>query len=141
MKDYNWWEVPENKTLVELPISVIQDGNFWCVCANEETEKLLGKDLSSVYVGGGNTKQEAIDSFFSLLRASYSHEKACRMKYQRWVPFRKGNWKHVGGTWFVIFGIHVYLRRGKGMKGGWYVPFTNLNISVYSEWKSSTREN
>lgn len=135
----SWWEHPENKTFVELPVAIVQDGNYWCIGTNKETEKLLGKDLSSVSASG-DTKEEAITNFFSLLKASHSFEKMCRLKYQRWVPFRKGNWKHTGGTWFVVFGIHVYFRYGKGMKGGWYVPFTKLNISVHNEWKLSTRE-
>ena len=45
-----------------------------------------------------------------------------------------GNWKHTGGGWFVIFGLHFYFRYGKGMKGGKYIPFTKLNISFHSEW-------
>lgn len=130
----SWWEHPENKTTVELPVSIVQDENYWCIGTNKETKQLIGDSLSSISASG-DTKEEAIANFFSLLKASHSYEEMCRLKYQRWVPLRTGNWKHTGGRWFVVFGIHVYFRYGKGMKGGLYIPFTKLNVSVHNEWK------
>lgn len=131
----SWWEHSENKTHLHIPVSIIKSEEQWTIGCNSETEKLIGEDLASV-TASGDSKEKAIRVFFILLKAGHRYEKECRLKYQRWVPFRKGEWGHIGGTWFVIFGIHVYLRKGKGMKGGIYIPFTKLNIRVYNEWLS-----
>lgn len=147
MNEYNWWEDPKNKEEVEklswwnhpenkenfsLPISITNSDNIWVATLNDETEKYLGKELSGC--AQGETKQDAIEKMFMLIRMSHNYSEECRLRYQRWVPFRKGNWKHSGGKWFTIFGISTYFRYGKGMKGGWYVPFTKLNIRISSEW-------
>jgi predicted RNase H-like HicB family nuclease len=146
-KDYNWWEDPDNKEEIEkyswwdhpanketlpLPISVIESDGTWVACFNKDTEKLFGKYLHGV--GQGKTKEEAIAEAFYVIRLMYQFEQECRLNYQRWVPFRKGKWGHIGGNWFVVFGIHVYFRYGKGNKGGSYIPFTKLNVRVSSEW-------
>lgn len=104
VKRISWWEHPENKITIELPVSIIQDGDYWCIGSNRETEELIGENLSSISATG-HTKEEAVARFFWLLKASYSIEQKGRIKYQRWVPFRKGDWGHVGGKWFVVFGL------------------------------------
>jgi hypothetical protein len=129
----SWWEHTENKTTIEIPVSIVNDGEYWCVGSNKDTEKLVGKSLSAISASG-KTKEEAISEFFVMMKTIYFFEEDCRLKYQRWVPFIKGNWSKQGGTWFVIFGIHFYFRYGNGMKGGWYIPFTKLNISIHSDW-------
>lgn len=128
----SWWEYTENKTTIELPVSIVENGGYWTITGNKETEKLIGSGLS--VCASGESKDEAIRSFFILMKVAHSYEEECRLKYQCWVPFRKGDWGHTGGTWFVVFGIHFYLRYGKGMKGGKYILFTKLNISIHSEW-------
>ena len=146
-KNYNWWEDPKNKEEVErlswwnheknketfsFPISVVKDGDCWVATCNDETKKLLGDRLHGC--AQGKTKEEAIAEMFMMIRMSHNYSEECRLNYQRWVPFRKGDWKHIGGSWLIIFGIHINFRYGKGMKGGKYIPFTKLNISIYSEW-------
>jgi hypothetical protein len=138
VKRISWWEHPENKTIIELPVSIIQEGEHWTIGTNKETEKLIGESLSSI-TSQGKSKEEVVSNFFLIMKMIHSFEEEGRRKYQRWVPFRKGDWKHIGGKWFVIFGIHFYFRTRRGMKGGWYIPFTNLNISVHSEWTSYNR--
>lgn len=129
----SWWDKEENKSFANIPISIINsESGVWVACTNDDTKKVLGE-----YLGGtsqGDTKEEAIKDLLLLLR--YAHEYADdRMRsYQRWVPFRKGNWKHSGGKWFVIFGIHFYFRYGGKNKGGFFVPFTKLNINISNEW-------
>lgn len=145
--DYNWWEDPKNKEEVErlswwdyeknketfnFPISVIKSGNWWVATCNNETKELLGDRLH--VCAQGKTKEEAIKKMFMLIKISHDYSEECRLSYQRFVPFRKGNWKHIGGKWLTIFGIQIYFRCGKGMKGGWYLPFTKLNISISNEW-------
>lgn len=146
-KYYNWWEDPnnkeevdklswwnhsENKTFIEFPVSIIQDGKYWVIGTNDDTYKLMGDNFNSS--AQGDTKEEAIQQFFLGLHIILDYSEKCRLNYQRWVPFRKGPWRKIGGTWFAIFGFHVYFRYGKGMKGGWYIPFTKLNISFSSDW-------
>lgn len=132
-----WWNNPANKENYEFPISVIKSDNCWVATCNDDTKKLLGDRLHAV--AQGKTKEEAISKLFVLLRLTHNYSEQCRLNYQRFVPFRKGNWGQVGGTWFTVFGLHVYFRRGKGMKGGFYIPFTKLNISFSNEWKLYSR--
>lgn len=127
----SWWNHPENQTMVEIPVAIIQDGKYWIVSSNDETKKFLG-NLGAV--AQGDTKDEALRHFFTILQMDYDHNVEERMKFSRWVPLKIGPWKSIGGKWFSVFGIHVSFRYGDGMKGGWYVPFTKLNISMHSEW-------
>ena len=129
---HSWWAHPENKTTFALPISVIKEGEMWVATTNKETEMYLGDRLHGC--AQGETYKEAITHMFEIIRMSHEYSEECRLNYQRWVPFRKGDWKHTGGRWFVVFGHQIYFRYGTGMQGGWYIPFTKLNISYSSEW-------
>ena len=146
-KKYNWWDDPENKKEIErlswwnhpdnkhdfmLPISVINSDGIWVAATNDETKEILGEGLHGV--AQGDTKTEAIEEMFTTIRMQYEFEHERRMRYQCWVPFRKGLWNMVGGKWNVIVGFHFYFRYGKNMKGGWYIPLTKLNISISNEW-------
>lgn len=132
VKRISWWNHPENQHTFALPIAIHgNDEEGYTATCNEKTEKYLG-ELNGCH--HGKTKEEAINGMFALIRMAYEYDEECRLNYQRFVPFRKGDWSHIGGSWFTVFGIHVYFRHGKGMKGGWYVPFTKLNISVSSDW-------
>lgn len=145
--NYNWWEDPENKEKVErmswwnhpenrdvfnLPISVVNDGDWWVATCNDETKAILGDKLQGC--AQGKTKEEAVKKMFQIIAMTHDYSEERRLNYQRWVPFRKGPWKHTGGKWFVVFGIHVYFRYGKGMQGGRYIPLTKLNVSFSNEW-------
>ncbi len=145
--NYNWWEDPKNSEMVEriswwrdpknkeffgLPISVMKDGEHWIASLNEETEKYLGKDLHGI--GQAKTKEGAINDMFMMIRISHDYFKTNMLNYERWVPFRKGAWSRCGGKWIAIFGIMVSFRYGDRMQGGWYVPFTKLNIRIVNHW-------
>jgi hypothetical protein len=132
VKRISWWNHPENKEDYMLPISVIESDGVWVAAFNDETKLVLGDRLSGC--SQGETKAAAIEGLFKIVRITHDYSEQLVLRYQRWVPFRKGNWKHIGGTWFVVFGLHIYFRYGKNMKGGWYVPFTKLNISIHNEW-------
>ena len=152
MKKYSWWDDPKNKEEVEriswwnhsenkedyqFPISVIQSGDVWVASFNDETELLMGDKLSGC--AQGDTKADAIKKLFMIVRLTHEYSDECRIKYQRWVPFRTGQWSGIGSRWVTIFGLHVSFKYGNGMKGGWYIPFTKLNISFSSEWKTYSR--
>lgn len=148
-EDYNWWEDPKNKEEIErvswwnhpenkeyfnFPISVIQSGNHWTVTGSDETRKLISKNLT--HCSQGDTKEEAIERFFELIRFTEEFNTKRVLSYQRWVPFRKGPWGKTGGNWFAIFGYHISFRYGKNMKYGFYIPLTKLNISFSSDWRA-----
>lgn len=145
---YNWWTDPQNKGQVEkiswwnhaqnkdffsIPVSVINSHeNHWVATCNEDTDKILGNKLHSC--AQGETKEDAILKMFKLIQYTHDYTEECRLNYQRFVPFRKGDWKRTGGRWFNIFGINFYFRYGKGIKGGRYIMFTKQNISIRSDW-------
>lgn len=133
MKQLHWWEEPQNKTTINFPISIIENDGVYIACTNKDTDKYLGKFLGGV--AQGTTEQESVENLFDVIKIHIGHYKNESLNYQRWVPFRKGNWSHKGGKWFVIFGLQFYFRVGKNMKHGWYIPFTKLNVFVSNEWK------
>lgn len=148
MGNYNWWKDPKNKEEVEklswwnhdenieiinFPIAVIKEGEYWTASTNNLTSKLLGDKLTGC--ASAKTKEEAIQRMFNIVRITHEYSEECRLSYQRWVPFRNGPWGQIGGNWIIIFGILIYFRYGKKMKGGWYLPLTKLNISITNEWR------
>lgn len=137
MKELDWWEDSQNKTTFDFPISVIKEGERYVASTNEDTDKYLGKFIGGV--SQGSSKEEAIENLFSIIKFCIEHYKEESLRYQRWVPFRKGDWSHAGGKWFVIFGLQFYFRVGKNMKHGWCIPFTKLNVFVSNEWKEYRR--
>lgn len=132
-KDYMWWEKEENKQSIPLPVSIAEGDGYWNICTNSETAKLIGEHLHAVDFG--ETREEAIENFYESIKIQHEYTLMRMLDYERWVPFRVGPWKTIGGKWFAIFGITFHFRYGKDMKGGWYIPFTKLNISVASAWK------
>ncbi len=133
IKRASWWDHEENKTFIQFPISLIKSGTGYVASTrNNKMNEFLGEELTGV--AQGETKEEAIKGLFEYIRMSYHHSEDCRLNYQRWIPFRKGKWGKLGGSWFAVFGIHVYFRYGKGMKGGQYIPFTQLNVSFSNDW-------
>lgn len=137
VKRISWWDHEENKETFPLPISVVESEGMWTATCNKGTEKYLGERLHGC--SQGKTKQEAIKKMFQTIRIThYFSEERMRM-YECWVPFIKGDWNHTGGKWLTVFGIHIYFRHGSGMKGGRYIPFTNLNISVSNKWANYRR--
>ena len=90
--------------------------------------------FSSIAVQGKSFK-EAENHFWALAWdiSKYHQKRSDELNCWKW--FQKGDWKQPGGSRFIVFGIAVYFRYGKQMKGGWFVPFTNMNISIHSYWK------
>lgn len=132
VKRISWWNHDENKEDFNLPISVVKSDGGWVASCNDETKLLLGDKLHGC--AQGKTKEEAINQMFQMIKITHDFSEESRLNYQRWVPFRKGDWTHIAGKWIVFFGIHIYFRQGNGMKGGWYFPFTKLNVSTSNEW-------
>ena len=133
----SWWNWPENKETFPLPISVNNHDGIWVATFNNETEKILGEEIHGV--AQGETKEEAIERMFQLVRIAVHYTNDRMRSYQRWVPLRVGPWKSFGGRWISVFGIHIMFRYSKNAKGGWFIPLKKLNISIHNEWKSYRR--
>lgn len=128
-----WWEKEENKTTIEIPVSIVKDRTAWVVGCNSETKKKIGGLGGTVQ---GDTREEAIDEFFKTMRFVHHFNLKRSLSYERWVPLILGPWGSIGGNWITIFGMNFNFRYGKNLKHGWYIPFTKLNISFHNKWKT-----
>lgn len=133
-ENIQWWNDSKNKEFFNLPISIIKNDEWYIAAINDDTKSILGDNINAC--AQGKTKEEAVQKMFQIIRLSLNYNVECKLNYQRFVPFRKGNWKYNGGKWFIIFGINFYFRYGNNMKGGKYIPFTKLNISISNLWKT-----
>lgn len=116
---------------LEVPVTYIEEDGQHIISTNEETKKFFDVGI----VVQKDTKEEAIRTFWILLKYHIEWDEQRSRELDRWKPFQKGDWSHTGGTWFTIFGFHFYFRYGKGMKHGWYIPFTKLNIMITNYWR------
>lgn len=132
VKKVSWWDNEQNKTFIQIPVSIVEGDGYWIIGSNSDTEKLLGEN-SLPFSAQGDSRQDAIDKFFNLFRVVIEHDRYEIMKYKRWVPLRVGSWG-TSWKWFVVYGLSFSFRYGEGMRGGWYIPFTKLNISLHNEW-------
>lgn len=136
IKRISWWDHDENKTQMSIPISVIEKDGHWTVAANKDTKKIIGNVFDGVVASSSESREDAIERFLKISSMKEEFQEDCMREYQRWVPVRVGDWNNRGGKWISIFGFHVYFRYGKGMKGGFYIPFSILNVSFSSDWSS-----
>jgi hypothetical protein len=118
-----------------IPVILVQEDEDYCIISTKESEAIIGNSI----VGSGKTFEDAANKFWDMARYINEYHKSRSHDLDRWKPFQKGNWKHTGGSWFTVFGINVYFRRGKNMKGGWYIPFTKMNISITNYWRPSPK--
>lgn len=122
-----------NTDKIEIPIGYEQDGDIVVLFNTSDTDKLIGANIGIVVQG--DSVAEAKRQYLLTLSGHIQWLEKRSRELEKWKPFQKGDWKHIGGKWFTIFGINVYFRTGKGMKGGWYVPFTKLNVKIFNHWK------
>lgn len=120
------------KIMLELPVLYYYKNGHHVLVSYEATDKLL--DIPVVVQK--NTKEDAIKAFWITVSIHLQHlnDRSCLL--DRVHPLQIGPWKHRGGRWFSTFGLNFYFRVGKGMKGGFYLPFTNLNVSFSNYWKN-----
>lgn len=127
----------EQKTItLEVPVGYIYDETtkLHMLFNTKETDKLLGQ---TNLVITEETLEKAQETYFLLLKLDKDYHLKRSQALDKWKPFQKGPWNLNGGRWLTFFGLHFFFRKGKGMKGGRYIPFTNLNISFYNHWKKS----
>lgn len=137
VKKISWWNHPENQTTISIPIAIVKSENNYVASLNDKDNKYFGEHVHGCV--SGKTEEETKEKLLQLARFLIEFYRDRELSYQRWVPFRKGPWSKTGGNWFAIFGFHVYFRTSKShmkhlMKYGWFIPFTNLNISFSSDW-------
>ncbi len=133
----------DTEKTIELKIPVTlhydEETEAFYVYPNKDTEKILGPHHIGVH-GSGKTIQEAEEKFWMLFRWIQEITFEDHQQLPLWKPLQCGPWKHFGGRWFTTFGIQVYFRTATKkskdtMVGGWFVPFTNLNINITNLWK------
>lgn len=117
---------------MSIPALLIREENCYVIVATDEGEAMLGQAAYSQ----GTTREEAEKEFWNMIRFLNEYYEQRSRELDCWKPIQIGDWKHIGGTWFTVYGFHFYFRRGNGMQGGWYVPGTKLNISISNCWKN-----
>lgn len=126
---------------ITLPVKYhfeVHDGKeFHMIYTTEKTKNSLNLPILTQ----GETKEEAIRKFWIIANIHLDYLNERKHQADKWEPLRIGPWKSKGGRWFTIFGQHFSFRYGKQNKGGWFVPFTKLNISYYNEWKRKPKKN
>lgn len=120
----------------EIPINIVKDEyNTYIAWFNEEAYKFLPERLCKGCVESDISEDLTIKNLFLSLKILYDYKEDCALRYQRLVPFICGDWKFSGGWWFTVFGLSFYFRYGKQNKGGFFIPFTKLNIQITNYWK------
>lgn len=122
---------------IEIPFKVIrtttnitEEKEYWCLTPSKDYD-FFGCGI----VVQGDSYQDAVDQFWNTVASCCEFHKDKSDMYYKTCPLIIGPWSRTGGRWIKSFGVGIYFRYGKGMKGGFYVPFTKLNISFSNAWK------
>lgn len=126
-------EIEYTEDTLTIPIKKIKDIDGSYVLTSEK------KYFQSI-VASGKTLEKAKENFWKMFEVMWNHHLKRSQELNKWKPFQKGDWSHIGGTWFTIFGIQVYIRYGKPMRGGVYIPLTKINISIRNYWSKKDSE-
>lgn len=128
----------EEKTiLIELPVGYIEEEGYHIIFNTPETDMYLNIPI----VVQGDTKEDVIKSYWKTVNCYLEFEESIRRRHDRWALFYSGRWKGIGTCWFSVLGFHFYFRYGKKMKGGFYFPFTKLNLTVNNYWRKKYKMN
>lgn len=128
MKEYKKHNVP-----IEIEYIETQNGKFVGVLSKDSPLH----DYYSIVVQA-NSLEELTQEVYKHMRIMSDFERDQRLKfYRQGIQFGPwGGGSIIKSWWFCIFGMHFSFRYGKkNMKGGWYVPFTKLNISFTNYWR------
>jgi hypothetical protein len=117
---------------LKVPVELHFQEGVWTVIPTKETEDLIGFAPCCLTC---DTKEKAIKLFWEVFREEQEELSERSHQLDLWKPFQRGGWKGPGTHWFVSYGFHVYFRHGTGMQGGFYIPFTLLNVSIRNYWK------
>jgi hypothetical protein len=119
--------------IIQIPFEVkaITSEEGVCLASTDKGYAIIGSHI----VVQENTLEEATKKFWKIAEIASSYHQKRSKELTRRKLFHKGPWGEIAGNWFIVYGIQFYFRYGKGMRGGWYVPFTKLNITITNHWK------
>ena len=83
------------------------------------------------FVAEGATLDEASKKFKTMLLVCVAFLKEQTVK-KVWVAGPKSEYSK--SRWFEFLNFHLSIRIGPNMKGGWYIPFTQINLSFKNLW-------
>lgn len=115
---------------LEIPIEYNYEDGHHIITNNDETNKFLNIPI----VVQAKSLEKAINNYWETVRCHLDYLEKRDRELDKWKPFQKGDWNHIGGNWFTVFGLNFYFRYGKNMKHGFYIPFTKLNIMFKNYW-------
>lgn len=124
------------KIKISIPAILFHEGEMFTIMTTDESEKIIGQPLFA----SGKSQEEAENKIWELMRYTNKFHIERSNELDKYKFFQHGSWGKMGGNWFSILGINVYFRKGEGMKGGWYVPLTKLNISIHNHWIKSKKK-
>lgn len=58
----------------------------------------------------------------------------------KYYAFRDRDTNKLLSLSMTSYGLNVYIRIGKGMIGGWYIPFTQINLTFNNYWNKIKRK-
>lgn len=116
---------------LKLKAKLIQHEDEFLIFIDGKEEEILGQSLCA----SANTIEEAQEKFWQMAKSINQYHADRSNELNKWKLFQKGDWTHIGGTWFTLIVIQIYFRYGKGMKHGRYIPFSKLNISIHNYWR------
>lgn len=121
----------KEKIKLSIEVELIREDEWFIIHSTNEFEEILGQHAYSQ----DKSLEEAEKSFWNMIKFTNKFHEQRSKELDKYKFFQKGNWSHIGGTWFTVLGINIYFRYGSNMKYGWYIPFTKLNISVNNAWR------
>ncbi len=130
------------KINLTIPATLVEDDGHYILTVDNSDDKL--GFLSSCIVQE-KSREEAEKKFWVMAKYMSDYYMKRSSNLDLWKPFQKGDWSHSGGKWLTSFGIHVYFRTAKPktrsfMKGGWFLPLSNLNVMIINYWTSRKKQ-
>lgn len=127
-------ETIKKEGFVQIPVEIAEEeGTIYIVPKKEYSY--------TGFVAQGKTMEEATKQFLMYTALGVEYAQRESRNYFRRAIFISGSWKGMGSYWFIILGMSFNFRIGsrKKLKGGFFIPFTNLNISFTNYWKKSKK--
>lgn len=125
-KEKNWQEKS-----IKIPVKYRKEGNTHIIRTTKKSEKYFGQYI----MGYADNSADAEKEFWEYVKSVNNYHFERSKELDKWKPLQLGDWSQMGGRWITVFGFHFNFRYGKGMKGGFYIPFTKFNISFTNYWR------
>lgn len=119
------------KKSIKIPVEYRKENGTHIIRTTEETKKYFGQHI----IGYADNSADAEKDFWRYVKTLNEYHLNRSIELDKWKPLQLGDWSHTGGKWITVFGFHINFRYGEGMKGGFYIPLTKLNISFVNYWR------